>query len=110
MENWKKYLNESTSVWKSEKLAGKAKGKTIYRIVHVPSGMVIPTDYYKTGRNDVKNLIGFLESKAEELGWDDIGSNNPSEETMVSIHNTIINSEFKRDSMEYVSVKVGNEQ
>ena len=110
MENWKRFLNESAKVWKIEKLPGKAMRKSVYRLVHVPSGMVIPTDYYKTDRNSLKQLINFLESKADELGWDDIGSNNPSEETVASIHTTIINSEFKRDSMKYVAINIGDNQ
>ena len=108
MENWKRFVNESTGVWKSQNI-GKVKGRTVYRLVHMPSGMVISTSYYKTSRKDVKELIKFLEDKAEEMGWNDISSDNPSEETIISIHNTIISSDFKRDSMKYtVAVNIGD--
>ena len=51
MENWNKFLKESndilwsSGVWGIQLLQGHTKSKKWHRIVHIPSGMVIPTDY-----------------------------------------------------------------
>ena len=110
MENWNKFLKESndilwsSGVWGIQLLQGHTKSKKWHRIVHIPSGAVIPTDYYKSKKvKDVKDLINFLNTH----NWPDINSPNPSPETISDIHDTIINSDFKRDAMIYVSAKTG---
>jgi len=95
-----------SSVWDMVPI-GKAKtlnaktGKLTYRshfaVIHIPSGMKIPTDYYKSTEKEVKALIQFLDGQI----WSDINSAEPSEETINSIHDVIIGSEFARPSMKY---------
>jgi len=64
--------------------------------------MKIPTGFYRSTRNDVKALIQFLNTQS----WPDIDSPNPSEETINSIHDMIIDSEFSRPSMKYAKVSL----
>ena len=110
MENWNKFLKESndirwsSGVWGIRLLQGHAKSKKWYQIVHLPSNIPIRTNYYKAKREkDVKDLINFLNTH----NWPDIDSPNPSPETLNDIQHTIINSDFKRDTMIYVSAKTG---
>ena len=108
MENWKKFINEdqNNEIWDIVLLQGRTKSQKWYQIVHIPSGMVIPTDYYKAKKkSDVEKLINFLKTKK----WPDIHLPNPSEETIKDVQDTIINSDFKRDVMIYVSAKTGEE-
>jgi len=82
--------------------AGRLSQKEQYAVVHVPSGMQIPTAYYKSTKNDVKALIQFLDGQV----WPDISSAEPSEDTVNSIHDIIIDSEFARPSMKYTKVSL----
>ena len=84
---------------KSDK-TGRLSKKEQYAVIHIPSGMKIPTGYYRSTKNDVKALIQFLDGQT----WPDINSANPSEETINSIHDMIIDSEFSRPSMKYTKV------
>ena len=86
---------------KSDK-TGRLSKKEQYAVIHIPSGMKIPTGYYRSTKNDVKALIQFLDGKT----WPDINSPNPSEETINSIHDVIIDSEFSRPSMKYTKVAI----
>ena len=80
---------------------GKLTPKNQFAIIHIPSGMKIPTDYYKSTEKEVKALIQFLDSQT----WHDIESPNPSEETINSIHDMIIsNEDFARPAMKYTKV------
>ena len=99
----------SPSIWKMVSIGkaatpsaktGKLSQKEQYAVIHVPSGMKIPTDFYKSTRNDVKALIQFLNTQS----WPDINSPNPSEETIDSIHDMIIDSEFARPTMKYTKI------
>ena len=65
---------------KSDK-TGRLSKKEQYAVIHIPSGMKIPTGYYRSTKNDVKALIQFLDGQT----WPDINSPNPSEETINSI-------------------------
>ena len=82
--------------------AGRLSQKEQYAVVHIPSGMQIPTAYYKSTKNDVKALIQFLDGQV----WPDISSAEPSEDTVNSIHDIIIDSEFARPSMKYTKVSL----
>ena len=86
---------------KSDK-TGRLSKKEQYAVIHIPSGMKIPTGYYRSTKNDVKALIQFLDGQT----WPDINSPNPSEETINSIHDMIIDSEFSRPSMKYTKVSL----
>lgn len=97
MESWKRFINENKEIWKAEKLDKKAKGKVVYRLVHVPSGKTIPVQYYDGSAKNVKDLVNFLKSK----NWDDIESSNPSKKTLKSVHDTIVKSKYKNPNYEY---------
>ena len=104
MENWKRFVNESKEVWKPEKQA--KRGKSSWRIAHIPSKssrVSIPVEYHRnfSRKSEAVEFIEFLNSKAQEENWSDIGSESPSEETLKSLHNTIINSKFKNPNYKY---------
>jgi len=105
----KEAKKSSSKIWKMVPIGkaatpsaktGRLSQKEQYAVVHIPSGMKIPTDYYRSTKNDVKALIQFLDSQS----WPDITSSTPSMETIESIHDVIIDSKFSRPSMKYTKV------
>ena len=95
-ESWKRFINES-KIWEAEKLDKKAKGKTVYRIKHVPSGKTIPVQYYEGSSTNVKALAKYLNGK----DFDGIDSKTPTPETLKAVHDDIINSKYKNPSYDY---------
>tara|TARA_A100001015_G_C14791802_1_gene633387 strand:+ start:64 stop:387 length:324 start_codon:yes stop_codon:yes gene_type:complete len=94
MESWEKFINESKDVFKAEKLDGKAKGKVIYRVRHIPSGYTIPVQYYVSSSKNVKALVKFLNQ--EFAGMDEINKDNVDQ-----LVDRIIDSEYSNPNYNY---------
>jgi len=97
MESWKRFIKENKEAFIADKLPKKVKGKTVYRVKHVPSGATIPVEFYEGSVNNVKALVKFLNGE----NFDGIDSKKLSDETLKNIHNTIINSKYKNPNFDF---------
>ena len=97
MESWKRFINENKEAFIVDKLTKKVKGRTVYRVKHVPSGATIPVKFYEGSANNVKALVKFLNGE----NFDGINSKKLSDETLKNIHNTIIKSKYKNPSFDF---------
>ena len=104
-ENWKRFVNESKEIFKAEKLEKKARGKTVYRVKHMPSGATIPVEFYEGSVNNVKALAKFLNGEK----FDGVDSKKLSDKTLKSIHDAIIDSKYKNPNFTYTKTEESEE-